>query len=247
VAVRARHVIVPELSERQLWEPVAADFQRHDARSVVPLWPEAGTGRIAPDRILAAIERGATPADGEMSVPAHRGIAIRLAGEPAHGLLFAGYVLAEAALVDRRAVAHVPSLGAATRGPLSGGTIRIAGEPDEDPVVDAPDCLVVTSPQAVARFAGGLAREGRLIAEESLAELPEDAIALPLVRTAIEAGGTPMVVDLVAAAVVTEITGAVSRRALHEAAERLLPARGRPAGMAALDAGLELGKRLLRA
>jgi 2-oxoglutarate ferredoxin oxidoreductase subunit gamma len=114
-------------------------------------------------------------------------------------------------------------------------------------MVASPGCLVVTSREAFARYSGELAPEGRLIAEESLPGLPESAIALPLVRTAIEAGGTAMVVDLVAAAVVTEMTGAVSRRALQEAADRLLPARGRPAALAALDAGMELGKRLLRA
>ena len=176
-----------------------------------------------------------------------RGIAIRLAGEAAHGLLFAGYVLAEAALLERRAVAHMPTLGAAARSSWSGGAIRIGAEPGEYPLVDAPDCLLATSTEGVERFAGGLAPEGRLIAEESLAAAPDFAIRLPLVRTAVEAGGTPLVVDLVAAAVLTEWTGAVSRRALQEAAARLLPARGRPAGLAALDAGIELGLRRLRA
>jgi 2-oxoglutarate ferredoxin oxidoreductase subunit gamma len=175
-----------------------------------------------------------------------RGISIRLAGESAHGLLFAGYVLAEAALLERRQVSHLPTLGAAARGPLSGGTLRIAGDPDEDPVVDEADCLLVTSAAALARFARP-APWGLLVAEESLTGLPEHAIAFPIVRTAIESGGTPLVVDLVSAAVVTELTGAVSRRALQDAAARLLPERGRPAGLAALDAGMELGKRRARA
>ncbi|HLQ66458.1 MAG TPA: 2-oxoacid:acceptor oxidoreductase family protein [Candidatus Limnocylindrales bacterium] len=188
-----------------------------------------------------AIERGARDTIGR------RGIAIRLAGEAAHGLLFAGYVLADAALLERRAVAHMPTLGAAARGDVSGGAIRIGAEPGEYPLVDQADCLLVTSVAGMRRYGGGLAPGGRVIAEESLPALPEFAIALPLVRTAIETGGTPLVVDLVAAAVVTEMTGAVSRRALQEAAARLLPARGRPAGLAALDAGIELGKRRLRA
>ncbi len=250
MAARARRVIVPELSEGQVWEPVAAALQRFEPRSVTPLWPGARGGRVSPERILAeiaAIESGGNrPGDTPPQI-ARRGMAIRLAGDPAHGLLFTGYVLAEAAMIDRRAVSHLPSLGATARGPLSGGALRVGGEPDEDPVVVSSGCLVVTSREALARYAGELAPEGRLIAEESLPGLPESAIGLPLVRTAIEAGGTAMVVDLVAAAVVTEMTGAVSRRALQEAADRLLPARGRPAALAALDAGMELGKRLLRA
>ena len=172
-----------------------------------------------------------------------RAFSIRLAGDPAHGLLFAGYVLAEAALLERRAIAHAPTLGAAARGPLSGGALRIAGDPREYPLVEVPDCLLLTSKPAIERFAASLNPGGWLLADDSIAAgAPDFAIALPLVRTAMESGGTPLVVDVVAAAVVTAITGAVSRRALHDALARLLPERGRLAGLAALDAGMELGR-----
>lgn len=184
---------------------------------------------------------------GRPSIP-RRGTSIRLAGDPAHGLLFAGYILAEAALLDRKWVAHAPSLGPAARGPWSGGGIQIGGDREEYPLVDAPDCLLLTSASAIARFTPDLGREGRLLIEASLrGEAPAFAIALPLVATAIESGGTPLVTDLVAAAVVTAMTGAVSRRALHDAAGRLLPEPGRPAALAALDAGMELGLSRLRA
>lgn len=177
-----------------------------------------------------------------------RGHSIRLAGDPAHGLLFAGYLLAEAAMLDRRFVSHAPTLGAAARGPWSGGSIRIAIEQEEYPLVESPESLLVSSRAALQRFAADLAPEGQLLVEESLAdEAPPFAIALPLVKTAMESGGTSLVVDLVAAAVVTAITGAVSRRSLYDAAERLLPERGRPAALAALDAGMEVGRSRLRA
>jgi len=191
--------------------------------------------------------RGAAPADPYHAVLPRRAASIRLAGDPAHGLLFAGYVLAEAALLDRRSVCHAPTLGAAARGPLSGGALRIAGEQSEYPLVDEPDCLLLTSPQALQRLASSLASEGRLLVEESMGEhAPGFAIALPLVHAAVEYGGTSLVVDLVAAAAVTAITGAVSRRSLYEAAARLLPEWGRPAALAALDAGMEMGKSRLR-
>ena len=176
-----------------------------------------------------------------------REISIRVAGDPGHGLLFAGYLLAEAALLDRRFVSHAPTLGPAARGPLSGGALRIAGDPAEYPLVDAPECLLLTSLPALERFADDLAPEGQLLVEESLGErAPAFAIALPLIRTAIESGGTSLVLDLVASAVVTATTGAVSRRSLYAAAGRLLPERGRPAAFAALDAGMEIGRSRVR-
>ena len=149
-----------------------------------------------------------------------RGISIRVAGDPAHGLLFAGYLLAE---------------------------LRIAGDPDEYPLVDAPECLLLTSAAALERFGPDLAPEGQLLVEESLrGQAPAFAVALPLIQAAIESGGTSLVLDLVASAVVTATTGAVSRRALYEAAGRLLPERGRPAAFAALDAGMEIGRSRFR-
>jgi len=173
-----------------------------------------------------------------------RGVGLRLAGEAAHGLILTGYVLAEAALIDRRAVAHAPTLGREARGPLCGGTLRIGGDPEEDPAVDEADHLLLTSSAAIERFAETLAQDGLLIVESSLAEAPPRAVALPLVETAAEAGGTPLLVDMVAAAALAEIAGVVTRRALRTAAERLLPERTRPAGYAALDAGWMLARRL---
>ena len=176
------------------------------------------------------------------------GVTIRLAGDPAHGLLFSGYLLAEAALLDRRSVSHAPTLGPKARGPLSGGSLRIAADQEEYPLVDSPECLLVTSSAAAERFAHVLAPGGWLLAEESFRDLlPEHAIALPLVAAAVTTSGTILMVDLVAAAAVAAITAAVSRRSLYEAAERLLPGRGRPAAFAALDAGVELGKSRPRA
>lgn len=172
-----------------------------------------------------------------------RGAGIRLAGEAAHGLILTGYVLAEAALIDRKVVAHAPTLGREARGPFCGGTLRIGGEPEEDPCVDEADYLLLTSAAAVERFGGTMAADGLLIAEESLPELPAHGVALPLVATASEAGGTPLLVDLVSAAALAEIADVVTRRALREAARRLLPERTRKAGFAALDAGWMLARR----
>jgi 2-oxoglutarate ferredoxin oxidoreductase subunit gamma len=185
-------------------------------------------------------------AEAAAGLHSRKGYSIRLAGDPAHGLLFAGYLLAEAALLDRRSVSHAPTLGAAARSDLSGGTVRIASEQEEYPLVDAPEILLVSSRPALDRFAAELAPEGQLLVEESLRDgAPPFAIALPLVRTAMEAGGTSLVVDVVAAAVVAAMTGAVSRRSLYEASGRLLPERGRPAAFAALDAGVEWGRSRL--
>jgi 2-oxoglutarate ferredoxin oxidoreductase subunit gamma len=176
-----------------------------------------------------------------------RGVSIRLSGDPAHGLLFSGYVLAEAALLDRRSVSHVPTLGEEALGMLSGGALRVGHPQEEYPLVERAECLLVTSSQALDRFGAELAQDGMLLVEESLqANAPAFAIALPLVRTAVESGGTAMTVDLVAAAVVTAMTGAVSRRALVDSARLLLPERGRPAALASLEAGLTLGKSRLR-
>src|SRR2546427_6072505 len=89
-----------------------------------------------------------------------REISIRVAGDPGHGLLFAGYLLAEAALLDRRFVSPAPPLGPAARGALSGGAVRSAGGPAADPPRRAPGSPLLTPPPAPEGFRAELPPPG---------------------------------------------------------------------------------------
>jgi 2-oxoglutarate ferredoxin oxidoreductase subunit alpha len=54
-AERAQRVVVAELNEGQLWEPLAAHLHAGDRRPVVRSLAESGAGALSPERILAAL------------------------------------------------------------------------------------------------------------------------------------------------------------------------------------------------
>jgi 2-oxoglutarate ferredoxin oxidoreductase subunit gamma len=86
-----------------------------------------------------------------------------LAGFGGQGLLFAGKVLAEAAMLEGREVLWIPSYGPEMRGGTASCTVIVADRLIGSPVVDRADHAVVLNPPSMARYAplvatGGLAR-----------------------------------------------------------------------------------------
>ena len=71
-----------------------------------------------------------------------------IAGFGGQGILFAGKVLAEAALLEGREVLWIPSYGPEMRGGTASCTVIIGDEPIGSPVVDAAWAAVVLNPPA---------------------------------------------------------------------------------------------------
>ena len=93
-----------------------------------------------------------------------------LAGFGGQGLLFAGKVLAEAALLDRQETLWIPSYGPEMRGGTASCTVIIAPGPIGSPVVDRADHAVVLNPPSLAKYGSVVAAGGLLVVNESLIE-----------------------------------------------------------------------------
>ena len=74
------------------------------------------------------------------------------AGFGGQGLLFAGQVLAEAAMIEGREVSGCPSYGPEMRGGTASCTVIVADRPIGSPVVDAADASVALNPPSLAKF-----------------------------------------------------------------------------------------------
>ena len=86
------------------------------------------------------------------------------------GLLFAGHVLAEAAVLDGLTVTWMPSYGPEMRGGTASCTVVVADRPIGSPIVDAADSIVALTPPALAKLEPMLAPGGLLIVNSSLIE-----------------------------------------------------------------------------
>jgi 2-oxoglutarate ferredoxin oxidoreductase subunit gamma len=93
-----------------------------------------------------------------------------LAGFGGQGLLFAGHVLAQAAVIEGRTVSWMPSYGPEMRGGTASCTVIIADRPIGSPIVDCADSLIALNPPSLAKFEPLLVQDGLLIVNATLIE-----------------------------------------------------------------------------
>lgn len=167
------------------------------------------------------------------------------AGFGGQGLLFAGQVLAQAAMEEGREVLWIPSYGPEMRGGTAYCTVIVSEEPVGSPVVERPDVAVVLNPPSHAKFASLVVPNGIVVTNATLVDervTREDVseIALPLSELA-SAAGDPRLVSVVALGVVAARTGIVLASSVHRALVDIV-GRKRPAilemDVTAFDAGI---------
>jgi 2-oxoglutarate ferredoxin oxidoreductase subunit gamma len=86
------------------------------------------------------------------------------------GLLFAGHVLAQAAVIEGRAVSWMPSYGPEMRGGTASCTVILADHPIGSPILDSAESVVALNPPSMAKFEPLLVPGGLLVLNSSLIE-----------------------------------------------------------------------------
>jgi 2-oxoglutarate ferredoxin oxidoreductase subunit gamma len=161
------------------------------------------------------------------------------------GLLFAGQVLAQAAMEEDREVLWIPSYGPEMRGGTAYCTVIVSEDLIGSPIVERPDVAVVLNPPSHAKFAGTVVPNGIVVTNSTLVDARVDRddvveIALPLSELA-SAAGDPRLVSVVALGVVAARTGIVLASSVHRALVDIV-GRKRPAilemDVTAFDAGI---------
>ncbi len=114
------------------------------------------------------------------------------------GLLFAGHVLAEAAMIEDRNVSWMPSYGPEMRGGTAFCTVIVADHPIGSPIVDSADSVVALNPPALTKFEPLLVPGGLLILNATLIEAEPrrtdiQAVAIPCTALARTAGDDRLV------------------------------------------------------
>ncbi|HEY6013109.1 MAG TPA: 2-oxoacid:acceptor oxidoreductase family protein [Candidatus Limnocylindrales bacterium] len=160
------------------------------------------------------------------------------------GLLFAGHVLAEAAVIDGLEVSWMPSYGPEMRGGTASCTVIVADRPIGSPIVDAADSVVALNPPSLAKFESVLVPGGLLVLNASLIEAEPtrtdiEILAVPCTQIAKTAGDDKLV-SVVALGALLARRGLVRPVALRAAIEAIV-SKKRPqileADLAAFEAG----------
>jgi 2-oxoglutarate ferredoxin oxidoreductase subunit gamma len=184
-----------------------------------------------------------SPASG---VPARR-LEIRLSGSGGQGLVLASTVLAEAAVATGREVVQTQTYGPEARGGASCAEVILSDEEIDFPELVSPDITVCLSQEAFDTFAA-VTRDGGLVLydEQLVVARPMPGVHLvgvPLTSLAQQAAGTPLAANIVALGVLEKLAAPVPVEALIESLRRRLPERLLQADLAALQVGLETGRR----
>ena len=140
------------------------------------------------------------------------------------GLLFAGHVLAQAAVIEGRMVSWMPSYGPEMRGGTAFCTVIVADEPIGSPIVDRADAVVALNPPSMAKFEDLLVPGGILVLNASLIEaVPRraDILVVPVACSAIaRSAGDDRLVSVAALGALLArrpiVTAAAAREALAD-------------------------------
>lgn len=170
-------------------------------------------------------------------------VQIRLSGTGGQGLITAGVILAEAALLDGRNVVQTQTYGPEARLGSSKAEVIISTGPIAYPQVTVPDVLLVMSPEAARRYMPHVHAGTTVVIDSTRIVDPVPCEGrvhrLAITDAATRAGGV-VVANTVALRVMNELCGLVSPATLVRSVLARVPEKFRGLNEAALEAGAEL-------
>ncbi|VBB06844.1 pyruvate ferredoxin/flavodoxin oxidoreductase [Lucifera butyrica] len=171
---------------------------------------------------------------------------ISLSGTGGQGLILAGIILAEAAILEGKQAVQTQSYGPEARGGASKSEVIISDQVIDYPKVLTADLLLAMSQEACAKYAGILKQGGKLIVDTTLVkEIPAiDAsiLRLPITQTAREQLGNPMFANIIALGALVGSTGLVREHSLIQAVLSRVPKGTEEKNQKALELGFDLGR-----
>lgn len=160
-------------------------------------------------------------------------IKIVLAGFGGQGVLFAGKLVANTALVEDREVSWLPSYGPEMRGGTANCSVTLADDPIGSPLVLDPDALVAMNQPSLDKFKDAVVPGGVVVADSTMVpnipaagELAEGVRVFAVPATALaEESGLKGLANIILAGKLWAETRFCSREALDEALKACVPPR----------------------
>lgn len=172
-------------------------------------------------------------------------IEIRLSGSGGQGLILGGIILADAAIEDGLNATQSQSYGPEARGGASKAEVIISKEEINYPKVGSCDLLLCLTQKSYDKYIDSLNKSGILVVDSEI-EVDENikckTYNLPIINTAINEIGTPMVSNIVSLGVISEISGILTEEAMKSSIIKRVPAGTGELNMKAFERGKSLVK-----
>ena len=170
---------------------------------------------------------------------------IRLSGSGGQGIITAGIILAEAALLDSKNALQSQSYGPEARGGASKAEVIISDDDIDYPKVTAPQILLALTSQAYDSYKAGVVADGIVLVDSSISAVAtgeQKLYSLPILATAHEQF-RPVVANIIALGAMAKLTGCVTLESLERAVLARVPKGTEEMNRKALTAGVELAEK----
>ena len=154
-----------------------------------------------------------------------------IAGSGGQGILFAGKLVAQAAIEEGMNVTWFPSYGAEVRGGTANCTVVISNGLIGSPVVSSPDVLAVMNRPSLERFGGKMKKGGIIIMDSSIEAAGEniDGIGRDIRIVRVPAAeiaygmGAPLAANMVICGAIARAASICTLANIMAALEKLVP------------------------
>ena len=171
---------------------------------------------------------------------------LRLSGTGGQGLILAGIILAEAALLDGKLAIQSQSYGPEARGGSSKSEVIISEDAIHFPKVTEPNLLLAMSQEAANKYSSDLSPESILVTDSLfVTKLPAHSgkiYELPITHSAKEVLGKALFANIIALGALVKITKIVSEESLIAAVLNRVPKGTEEVNKQALQIGMDLVK-----
>lgn len=169
---------------------------------------------------------------------------LRLSGTGGQGLILAGIILAEAALLDDKLAIQSQSYGPEARGGASKSEVIISDDAIHFPKVTKPNVLLAMSQEAANKYYHDLSETCVMITDSLfVTEVPEFGgivYELPITQTSKEHFGKVLFANIIALGAVVKITGFVTPESAEKALLDRVPKGTEEQNLKALRLGMSL-------
>ena len=169
---------------------------------------------------------------------------LRLSGTGGQGLITAGIILAEAALLDGKLAIQSQSYGPEARGGASKAEVIISDEAIHFPKVTDPNLLLAMSQEAATKYSHDLTA-GSVMITDSLFVSDVPDYELPITHSAKEVLGKALFANIIALGALVKLTGIVSEESLVKAVLNRVPKGTEEKNKQALQVGMRIAETIL--
>lgn len=171
---------------------------------------------------------------------------IRLSGSGGQGLITAGIIIAEAAIMDGKNAIQTQSYGPEARGGASKAEVIISDVDIDFPKVEKPDLCLALTQVASDKYIEDIKASGTIIVDTAI-ELPAGLeaakiIRVPILQTATEKLGKSIVANIVALGLIAGLTDIATKESVEKAVLSRVPKGTEDLNKAALEEGYNLAQ-----